>query len=287
VPAYGSVPFTDWLGTALGAGKTGADFQHASRYIFLVAGAASLLLAAYSLVLPHTPPKPASAGTERFAWLESIKLLRHPFVLVLFVVTFLDAAVHQSFFYFAVRYLTGPIGIPGNWASPVMKIGQIAEILTMIFLGLVLKKLGWRWTMIFGILGHAARFAVFAFAPKYLGSVEGTFLHMSALQWAAVSINLVHGICYAFFFATVYIFIDAFFPKDARASAQGLFNMLILGVGPMVSNYANGKLEAMYTVNEKIDWTSLFRVPAAVALFAALLLLLFFHPPKKAQTPAT
>ena len=31
---------------------------------------------------------------------------------------------------------------------------------------------------------------------------------------AAVAINVVHGICYAFFFATVYIFVDAAFPKD-------------------------------------------------------------------------
>ena len=44
--------------------------------------------------------------------------------------------------------------------------------------------------------------------------------------------NVLHGICYAFFFATVYIFVDEFFPKDVRASAQGLFNALILGVGP-------------------------------------------------------
>ena len=34
-------------------------------------------------------------------------------------------------------------------------------------------------------------------------------------------INVLHGICYAFFFATVYIFVDEFFPTDVRSSAQG------------------------------------------------------------------
>jgi len=34
-----------------------------------------------------------------------------------------------------------------------MKIGQIAEIVTMMFLGYVLKSLGWRKTMIIGVLG--------------------------------------------------------------------------------------------------------------------------------------
>ena len=47
-----------------------------------------------------------------------------------------------------------------------MKIGQIAEILTMLMLGWVLKSLGWRMTMTLGVLGHAARFAVFAFYPE-------------------------------------------------------------------------------------------------------------------------
>ena len=36
----------------------------------------------------------------------------------------------------------------------------------MLILGVTLKKLGWRTTMIVGILGHAARFAVFAFLPQ-------------------------------------------------------------------------------------------------------------------------
>jgi len=47
-----------------------------------------------------------------------------------------------------------------------------------------------------------------------------------------VTVNVLHGICYAFFFATVYIFVDEFFPKDVPIEAQGLFNVLILGIGP-------------------------------------------------------
>ena len=35
----------------------------------------------------------------------------------------------------------------------------------MAFLGYCLKSMGWRTTMVVGILGHAVRFAVFAFVP--------------------------------------------------------------------------------------------------------------------------
>jgi nucleoside transporter len=269
VPALGTVGLVDWLGTALGTSKTGAALRQATSYTFVAAGLASLLLAAYSLALPHTPPRPVQQGAERFAWLEALKLLRLPFMLVLFVVTFFDAAVHQCYFFWTGRFLEQGVGIPGNWVMPVMSIGQIAEIATMAFLGVCLARLGWRYTMVIGILGHAARFLVFALAPQPV---------------LAVTVNVLHGICYAFFFATVYIFVDEFFPKDARSSAQGLFNFLILGAGPFLGNFVWGRLGKVFeTAPDVVDFRSLFLVPAAVAVAAALILLLFFHPPETAR----
>jgi nucleoside transporter len=272
IPALGSVPFRDWLAAVLDPNnaKQGSAFMEAASLMFVVSGGLSLLLAAFSLALPHTPPKPASTlvGREPLAWLEALKLLRVPFVLVLFLVTFFDSAVHSVYFFMTGKYLVEAVHIPKPWVVPVMSIGQIAEIATMAFLGFVLKRLGWRWTMVLGILGHAVRFTVFALYPE---------------PWAAIAANLLHGICYAFFFATVYIFVDEFFPKDARSSAQGLFNFLILGLGPFVGNFAAGWLEKEYTQREVTDFRRLFLVVAAVGAGTALFLLLFFHPPAKAQ----
>jgi MFS family permease len=153
---------------------------------------------------------------------------------------------------------------------PVMTIGQIAEIVTMAGLGFVLRTFGWRTTMIFGVLGHAARFAVFAFFPEVV---------------PAVAINVLHGICYAFFFATVYIFVDEFFPKAARASAQGLFNFLILGLGPFAANLVWPTLETLFKVEGRVQYQTLFLFPAGAALVAAILLALFFHPPRQRAIP--
>src|SRR2546423_11951691 len=261
VPAFGSVPFTDWLGKALGSSKGGAALQQATTYTFIAAGGGSLLQAALSLSLPHTPPRRASEGVEKFAWLEAMKLLKNPFVLILFIVTFFDAAVHQCYFIWTGTFLQSPaVGIPGNWVMPVMSIGQIAEIGTMAILGLVLKRLGWRKTMVLGILGHAIRFGIFALAP---------------IPALVIAINVLHGICYAFFFATVYIFVDEFFPKDARSTAQGLFNFLILGLGPFVGNFIWGWLGEVMTTQvgperTVVNFHELFLVPAAIAVAAAL-----------------
>jgi len=265
----------NWLGTVLSSGLTGPALQEGTRWTYIVAGICSLVLAAYSLTLPHTPPKKVQQGADRFAWLEAVKLLQHPFMLVLWLVTFVDAFVLYSYFNWTGVFLgakseIGGVGISGNWIMPVMSLGQIAEMLTMFILGTVLKRLGWRWTMVIGILGHAVRFSVYSFFPTAV---------------PIVVVQLLHGVCYAFFFATVYIFADEYFPKDVRASAQGLFNMMILGIGALVANSICPYLmQSVFTHGGVTNFRSLFLVPLAASLVAAIGLALFFHPPKKPQT---
>jgi nucleoside transporter len=265
-----------WIGTVLASGLTGPALQAGTTWTFIVAGAASLLLAAFSLTLPHTPPRPAEAGAPKFAWLEAMRLLARPFILVLWIVTLIDATVHNLFFNWAARFFgaepaVGGVGIAGNWIMPVMSIGQVAEILTMAALGVTLKTLGWRTTMIIGILGYTVRFLVYAFLPDHMGLI--------------ILVNVLHGMCYAFFFATVYIFVDEFFPKDARASAQGLFNLMILGFGPLVANSV-GPVLAEQTFNHGgvVDYKSLFLVACGLSLVGAASLALLFHPPTRTSS---
>lgn len=267
-----------WLGTVLGSGLTGPALQAATRWTYIVAGLASLVLAAYSLTLPHTPPKKAEeAGTEKLAWLQAMRLLQKPFVLVLWVITFVDSFLLYAYFNWTGSFLgtaqsAGGPGIPGNWIMPVMSIGQVMEILTMLILGVTLKKLGWRVTMILGILGHTARFAIYAFFPQSPALI--------------VLVQLVHGVCYAFFFATVYIFVDTYFPKDSRASAQGLFNMMIFGLGNIAANFVCPWLkQEVFTRGEVTDFRALFLVPTVISLLAAAALALLFRPPPAPAPP--
>ena len=252
-------------------GKTGADAVAASRNIFLISGIISLALAGYSLLLPHTPPKPAAPGEGGFAWLKAAKYLARPYLLVLFAVTFIDAVIHNGYFVMADGFLRSDVvGIKPEWIMPVMSIGQVAEIATMAILGAVLAKLGWKATMILGILGHAARFAVFALLPQN--------------QAVIIAVQVLHGICYAFFFATLYIFIDAAFPKDVRSSAQSLFNLLVLGLGDLAAKWLFIPLQETLKGEGGIDYRQLFLVPTFMALAAAVVLAVAFWPPRSLAT---
>lgn len=273
VSAIQTSGFADWLGTALANPLTGDAAKAATRWTFIVAGLASLALAAFSLMLPRTPPKAraAAASSSKLAWVEAIGLLKHPFILVLWLVTLVDSFVHNSYFNWTGVFLgtareAGGVGIAANWITPVMSIGQVAEIVTMLALGATLRALGWRTTMIIGILGHAARFAVYALWPANAGMI--------------IAVQVLHGICYAFFFATVYIFVDAHSPKGIRASAQGLFNLQILGIGALLANsICPWLIQRVYTDGGVTDFQGLFMVPLAAASIAAVVLALFFRPP--------
>jgi len=272
VDAANTQGLIDWLGTALANPLTGDAAKAAARWTFIVAGLASLALAAFSLILPRSAPQArTTAGAGRTAWAEAFGLLRHPFILVLWLVTLVDSFVHNAYFNWTGVFLgtareAGGVGIASNWITPVMSIGQVTEILTMLVLGATLKRLGWRITMVVGILGHAARFAVYALFPGSAGMI--------------IAVQMLHGICYAFFFATVYIFVDAYSPKDIRASAQGLFNLQILGIGALLANsICPWLLQSVYTSGGVTDFKGLFMVPLAAASLAAIGLALFFRPP--------
>jgi MFS family permease len=139
----------------------------------------------------------------------------------------------------------------------------------MFILGATLKKLGYRLTMILGILAYPARFAVWAFFPHNKDLI--------------ILVQILHGVCYAFFFVSVYIFAEEYFPKDVRTSAQGLFNVMIFGIGTLVPNCVC-QLLAQKTffdpATATTDFHRMFMIPFGIAIGSALVLALFFHPPK-------
>lgn len=260
-----SWPFIFLLGDQAGPEQT--------RWVFLVAGFISFVLAGYGLTLPHTPPRRDVAGLDRFAWVKAGRFVAHPHVALLLFVVLLDAVIHNGYFVVIDGFLT-QVGISARMTMVVSSIGQVAEIVAMVVLGTVLARLGWKWTMVIGILGHAIRFSVFAF----FGSPDH--------QWLIVVIQLMHGICYAFFFATVYIYVDTVFPADVRSTAQGVANLLILGVGMLLASQLFPQLAAHYTTMQAdgramVDYGRLFLIPMMMAIVGIFMMLVFFKPPTR------
>ncbi|MCX7805326.1 MAG: MFS transporter [Planctomycetota bacterium] len=258
---------------------------------FLFSAILSFVLAAYSLLLPHTPPRKDAA--EKNAALAALRLLKDPPFLAIFSISFIVLIAHTFYFVWMSPLLKG-IGIPDDMISPVMTIGQISEIALMLLVPVSLARMGFKFTMGLGLLAYVLRFAACA-----IGSP----------QWLVVASLALHGFCYGFFVAVVFIFVDACSPPDIRASAQSLIGIVILGLGPLVGSLFAGKvgdifstlvpvpMQTFYPETASFHATAtqavrLFRYDAmfwtvtAVSLLALVLFLVFFNPRdgKKTET---
>ncbi len=78
---------------------------------------------------------------------------------------------------------------------------------------------------------------------------------------------------------------DAIVPQDVRSSAQGLFNVTILGVGALIGNSIGPWLvQTVFTGNGITDFRSMFMIPIAISILSALLLAFGFEPPAKVSS---
>jgi MFS family permease len=94
---------------------------------------------------------------------------------------------------------------------------------------------------------------------------------------AVIPALALHGVCFGCFFFIAFMIVDQFTTKDVRASAQSLYNVVLVGFGTIVGNLFAGYVGQMATQNGVVNYRTMFSVPMWVAL-ACLLALLAGYP---------
>ena len=209
--------------------------------------------AAYCFLLPHTPPR--KEGVEPLAVKKAFGLLRERSFLVLVIASLPIAIVHQIYFIQTPPFLSH-LGLLDSQIGPAMTIGQFSEILMMVVLGGMLARFGFRTVIALGALAYFVRYFIWS-----------THLPVPVL----VSSQILHGVCYAGFFAGAYIYTDRIAPDDIRHSAQTVFGILILGGGPVLGGILSGWLQAQHTLADgSVDYAALWRIVAMIGLATAI-----------------
>jgi nucleoside transporter len=243
------------LFTPLENGEHVAPFK--TNLPFMLAAGLSVVLALLSLLLPHTPPS-GKAG-EALPFKKAIVLLKQPSFAVFFAVSFF-ITIAMAFYYGLTPGFLTDIGVKDP--NSIMTIGQWAELVLLPFLPWFLFRFGMKGVLIVGMLAWGVRYAVFALGEPY---------------WLVIGSLALHGVCFDFFFAAAFIYVDNEAPTDIRASAQSLFLFLTYGVGMFVGGVLSGDIQGMYTHGTTTDWRNVWIVPSVGILICASVFILFFR----------
>ena len=237
------------------------------------AGVASLVMVAFSLLLPHTPPKGYGRPIAEVIGLPAIKMFRDRSVVVFAVVLFLGNMLNQFYILFAARYLHErdvrlDLGVLGGWGPEViMTLAQWCEIVCMALTPWLVKRLGIKKLMVLGVSGWLVRNA-FLYSDFIPGVV-------------AISIPL-HGWSYAFFGMLGAIFVDREAPSHLRAGTQSLVTFFASGPAVMAGYYVAARVVEARSQNGITDWSAVWLIPFLGYMVAfAFFVVLFREPPEQ------
>jgi nucleoside transporter len=271
VPAY-VIEFW-WL-----RGLQDAELERARGIAFAISGIAGIAMALYCFTLPHTPPQ---RRKQNYAPGIVMAMLRQRDFLVLVLVSFLIAIAHQYVVAWNSPFLRTILDT-GGWGAyeqSLSSLGQICELAVLAGLGLLIKQLGFKWTLVLGATAYTARCVLFALVFSLDPPFTGKMLLAGTGQ-------ALHGFCFGCFLAVGYMYVDRIAPKDVRGSMQTLYGTFVVALGFFVGGYISGQVVGglTETVGDTSvrDWTSIWLVCAALCA-ACVLALAFLFPAKGAE----
>ncbi len=230
----------------------------------------------YCLCLPHTPP---DRKAQKNATFEALGEIRHQPLLALFLLAVPVSCIHQFYFVHAEGFLNVKNMAWPEWTKWIfgaggggqMTVGQMSEVVVLALIPLMAKRASRKALLAVGLAAYAVRMALFSYVdviplPTMLTLLSGVALH---------------GLCFGCFIFVAFMVVDEETTSDVRASAQSLFNLVIIGIGVIVGSMIAGWVAEWADG----DYQKLFSVPMWGAVIC-LVLLLIIYPSKPPRTTA-
>jgi nucleoside transporter len=242
---------------------------------FRLSGGLGVFMGLFCFLLPKTPP---AKGEKKSATAEAMGEIKRQPLLTLFLLAVPVSCIHQFYFVHTAQFLgqfqTGAAEainkVFGVGGGGLMTIGQMSEIGVLALMPVVAKKFSRKTLLGAGVLAYGLRMALFAYGPSLSGG----------LDLAAVILGVaLHGFCFGCFIFVAFMVVDEETSGDVRASAQSLFNLVIVGIGIIVGSKISTSAADWAVVDGQTHYPTLFSYPMWASL-ACLALLFLFYPSK-------
>lgn len=265
---------------------------------FRLSALLGVIMGLFCFTLPATPPSPSEDKNAAF---EAIGEVKSQPLLTLFLLAVPVSCIHQFYFVHTAEYLGKFQSGTAEWLNSIfgvgggglMTIGQMSEILVLAIVPLIAKSVSRKSLLAVGLAAYGLRMLLFM-----NGEAWGTAAVMAGIA--------LHGLCFGCFIFVAFMIVDEETTPDVRASAQSLFNLVIIGIGIIVGSMIAGSVAGWAStlpvlteagvpvLNEDgtpkmdIDYTRLFSVPmwASFACLAVLLLLYPNRSPRRGDSAA-
>jgi len=277
IRVWGTIGFIVALWTVSLLGFEKSEFQ------FYIAAIASFLLCIYSFTLPKCPPHGKGMkdsfleiyGLKAFALFKDYKFaVFFTFSMLLGASLQLTNAYGDTFLHDFANVDKYKDLLTVKYPAIVMSISQISETVFILFIPFFLHKLGIKKVMIISMFAWVLRFGLLAFANPADG------------LWMIILSCIIYGMAFDFFNVSGSLFIESETDKKIRASVQGLFMMMVNGIGAILGSFISGAVIANFFTfeNGTKDWQGIWIAFASYSLVVAILFAILFrhkHEPIK------
>jgi nucleoside transporter len=242
-------------------------------FTFTMAAVASVILGLLSFFLPDTPPK-AKGTKATFAQIlgaDAFVLFKDRSFVIFFLASVL-ICIPLSFYYsFTNLYLTeaGMKDVTSN-----MTFGQFSEAFFILLIPFFFRRLGVKWMIAVGMVAWAIRFLCFGYG------------NADSMLWMLFAGIILHGVCFDFFFVTGQIYTDSKAGLKIQSQAQGMITMATYGVGMWIGAILAGYVKDHYTVNNIVNWKSVWMVPSEISVIVLIFFVLLFTDNKRTAAHA-
>ncbi len=242
--------------------KTAID----STAIPLLCGAGTAVVAAIlNLTLPNTPPpakgKPASVVDALS--LRALTMLGDARFAIFMLICLLAMIPFTMYFTLGSQFFKAQ-GF--EMVTATMNWGQFVEMFLMLLVPISLARFGIKWTIAIGLAAQLIRFLAFYGGGQGYGN----------LYYLAI---LMHGAIFGFLIVGGQVYVDKRAPAELKAQGQGLFGLMVFGVGMLIGNFVNVKLIEYFTTisdaGKKTHWNSIWMVQIVISIILLAALVIF------------